>query len=107
MKLISNFNQVTRFLLCVIDIFSKYAWVVPLNDKKGITIVNGFQKILDNSTRKRNRKIVFTERFIRTLKNKIYEYMIAVSKNVYTDKLDDLANEYNNTYNRAIKMKIY
>ena len=33
--------------------------------------------------------------------------MIAVSKNVYTDKLDDLANEYNNTYNRAIKMKIY
>ena len=107
MKLISKFNQVTRFLLCVIDIFSKYAWVVPLNDKKGITIVNGFQKILDNSTRKRNRKIVFTERFIRTLKNKIYEYMIAVSKNVYTDKLDDLANEYNNTYNRAIKMKIY
>ena len=107
MKLISKFNQVTRFLLCVIDIFSKYAWVVPLNDKKGITIVNGFQKILDNSTRKRNRKIVFAERFIRTLKNKIYEYMMAVSKNVYTDKLDDLANEYNNTYNRAIKMKIY
>ena len=64
MKLISKFNQVTRFLLCVIDIFSKYAWVVPLNDKKGITIVNGFQKILDNSTRKRNRKIVFAERFI-------------------------------------------
>ena len=64
MKLISKFNQVTRFLLCVIDIFSKYAWVVSLNDKKGITIVNGFQKILDNSTRKRNRKIVFAERFI-------------------------------------------
>ena len=93
MQLISKFNKRNRFLLCVIDIFSKYAWVVPLNDKKGITIVNGFQKILDNSTRKRNRKIVFAERFIRTLKNKIYEYMIAVSKNVYTDKLDDLANE--------------
>ena len=55
MQIISNFNQITRFLLCVIDIFSKYAWVAPLNDKKGITIVNGFQKILDNSTRKPNK----------------------------------------------------
>ena len=55
MQIISKFNQITRFLLCVIDIFSKYAWVVPLNDKKGITIVNGFQKILDNSTRKPNK----------------------------------------------------
>ena len=55
MQIISKFNQITRFLLCVIDIFSKYAWVAPLNDKKGITIVNGFQKILDNSTRKPNK----------------------------------------------------
>ena len=43
MQLISKFNKGTRFLLCVIDIFSKYAWVVPLKNKKGITIVNGFQ----------------------------------------------------------------
>ena len=55
MQIISKFNQITRFLLCVIDIFSKYAWVAPLNDKKCITIVNGFQKILDNSTRKPNK----------------------------------------------------
>ena len=55
MQITSKFNQITRFLLCVIDIFSKYAWVAPLNDKKGITIVNGFQKILDNSTRKPNK----------------------------------------------------
>ena len=44
MKLIRKFNKGTRFLLCVIDIFSKYAWVVPLIDKKGITIVNAFKR---------------------------------------------------------------
>ena len=54
MQLISNFNKGFRFLLCVIDIFSKYAWVVPLKDKKGINIVNAFQKILDKSERKPN-----------------------------------------------------
>ena len=41
MQLISKFNKGFRFLLCVIDIFSKYAWVVHLKDKKGITITNG------------------------------------------------------------------
>ena len=45
MQLISKFNKGTRFLLCVIDIFSKYAWVVPLKDKKSVTIVNALQKI--------------------------------------------------------------
>ena len=44
MQLISKFNKGFRFLLCVIDIFSKYAWVVPLKDKKGVSIVNAFQK---------------------------------------------------------------
>ena len=52
MQLISKFNKGFRFLLCIIDIFSKYAWVVPLKDKKGIPIVNAFQKILDYSSRK-------------------------------------------------------
>ena len=42
MHLISKFNKGFRFLLCVIDIFSKYAWVVPLKDKKGVSIVNAF-----------------------------------------------------------------
>ena len=50
-------------------------------------------------------KSVVAERFIRTLKNKIYKHMIAVSKNMYIDKLDDIVNEYNNTYHRTIKMK--
>ena len=50
-------------------------------------------------------KSVVAERFTRTLKTKIYKYMTAVSKNVYIDKLDDIVNEYNNAYHKAIKMK--
>ena len=46
MQLVSKFNKGLRFLLRVIDIFSKYALVVPSKDKRGITITNAFQKIL-------------------------------------------------------------
>ena len=53
------------------------------------------------------RKSVVAERFKRTLKNKIYKYMTLTSKKVYIDKLDDIANKYNNTYNRTIKMKLF
>ena len=137
MQLISKFNKGFRFLLCVIDIFSKYVWVDPLRDKKDISIVNAFQKILNQSGRKPYKiwvdkgsefynnsfrkwlkdndiemysihnegKSVVTERFIRTLKNKIYKHMTAISKNMYIDKLDDIVDEYNNTYHRTIKMK--
>ena len=55
MQLISTFNKGFRVLLCVIDIFSKYAWVVPLEDKKGVSIVDAFQNILDDSNRKPNK----------------------------------------------------
>ena len=137
MQLVSKFNKGVRFLLCVIDIYSKCAWVVPLNDKKGVTIVNAFQKILVDSKRKPNKiwvdkgrefynksikswleksniemystdneeKPVLAERFIRTLKTKTYKYITSVSKNVYIDKLDDIVDEYNNTYHGTIKMK--
>ena len=57
MQSISKLNKGFRFLLCVIDIFSKYAWVVPLKDKKGVSIVNAFQKILNNSARKPKKEI--------------------------------------------------
>ena len=50
-------------------------------------------------------KSIVAERFIRKLKNKIYKYMTSISKNVYIDKLDDIINEYNNTYHTTIKMK--
>ena len=112
MQLLSKFNKGFRFLLCIIDIYSKYALVVPLKDKKGI--VNAFQKTLKESDRKPNKKwvdkgsefynnsfkkwlvdndiemystnnegkSVIPERFIKTLKNKIYKYMTAISKNI-------------------------
>ena len=50
-------------------------------------------------------KSVVAERFIRTIKNKVYKYMTSVSKNVYIDKLDDIVDEYNNTEHRTIKIK--
>ena len=137
MQLLNKYNKGIRFLLCVIDIFSKYAWVVPLKDKKDISIVKTFQSILKQSNRKPNKiwvdkgsefynayfkkwlqdndtvmysahnegKSVVAERFIRTLKSKIYKYMTSISKNVYIDQLDDIVDEYNNTYNTTIKMK--
>ena len=137
MQLSSKYNKGIRFLLCVIDIFSKYAWVVPLKDEKVISIVKAFQSILKQSNRKPNKiwvdkgsefynayfkkwlrdidlvmysthnegKSVVAERFIRTIKSKIYKYMTSISKNVYINKLDDVVNEYNNTYHTTIKMK--
>ena len=128
MQLIINFNKEVIFLLCVIDIFSRYYCSVSLKDKNGVNIVDAFRKILDKWGRKPNKiwvdkrsefckspfkkwlknndiemysihnegKSVVAERFIRTLKTKIYKYMTSVSKNVYINKLDDIVDEYNN-----------
>ena len=56
MQLIRKFNKRIRFLLCVIYTYSKYACVISLKDKKGITITNAFQKSLYESNRKPNTK---------------------------------------------------
>ena len=137
MQLLSKFNKGTKYLLCVIDLFSKYTFVVPLKDKKGISIVNAFQSILHKSKGAPNKiwvdkdsefynasfkkwlqdndiimystnnegKSVVAERFIRTLKSKIYKYMTSISKNVYIDKLNAIVNKYNNKHHTTIKMK--
>ena len=55
MQLISRFNKGIRFLLCSIDIYSKYAWVIPLKYEKGVIIANAFQKVLDDLKRKPNK----------------------------------------------------
>ena len=55
MQIIIKIDKAIRFLLCVIDIFIKYIWVIPLKDKNGITIINALQKILDESNRKLNK----------------------------------------------------
>ena len=132
MQLISKFNKGFRFLLYVFDIYSKYAWVIlfPLKDKKGITIINAFQKILEKPNHKPDERSEFynrsmkswleksdiemyskhnkvkptvAERFIRTLRNKICKCMASVLKKFYIDKLDDIVNEYNNRHLRTIK----
>ena len=117
--------------------FSKYAWVISLKDKKGVSIVDAFQVMLDKSGCKPNNiwvdkgsefynssfkkwlkdndiemysihnegKSIVAERFIRTLMTKNCKYMTSVSKNLYIDKLNDIVNEYNNTYHSTIKIK--
>ena len=136
MQSLSKFNKGIKYLLCTIDLFGKYAWVIPIKDKKGTSIVNAFQKLISKE-RKPNKiwvdqgsefynqsckdflkinniemystfnegKSVVAERFIRTLRNKIFKHMTAISKNVYFDLLDDIVNKYNKTVHRTIKMK--
>ena len=77
MQLLSKYKKGIRFLLCVIDIFSKYAWVVPLKDKKGISIVKAFQIILKQSNKKPNKIWVDKDlNFIMLILKNGYEIMI-------------------------------
>ena len=71
-----------------------YAWVIPIKDKKGTSIVNEFQKIISKG-RKPNKISVVAERFIRNLKSKSFKHMTAISKMVYFNVLDDIFNKYN------------
>ena len=137
MQLISKYNKGIRYLSCVIDLFSRYAWIIPLKNRKTESIVEGFKKILDDSNKKPNKiwvnhgsefynnkfksflkeneiemystfnegKSVVAERFIKTLKNKIYKHMTTIGKNVYFNDLDDIVKKYNNTVHSSIKMK--
>ena len=137
MQSLSKKNKGIKYLICAIDLYSKNAFVIPLKDKKGISSVNAFNKIIKQSGRKPYKiwgdqggefynnvfkkwlsdndiimystynegKLVAAERFIRTLKNKLYNHMTTTSKNVYYDVLDDLVNKYNNNKHSTIKIK--
>ena len=127
MPSLSKYNKGIKYLLCVIDFFSKYVWVVPLKDKRGITIVNAFHKTISKWCKRKKilvaqggnfynnllkkvlllniLKDIVADRFTRTLENKIFKHMTDVSKNVYFDVLDDIVNKYNNIVHRTIKMK--
>ena len=137
MQSLSRKNKGIKYLSCAIDLFSKYVFVILLKDKKGISIVNAFNKIIKQSNRKPNKiwvdqggefynrvfkkwlsdndiimystfnegKSVEAERFIRTLKNKLYKHMTATGKNIHYDILDDVVNEYNSTEHNTVKMK--
>ena len=138
MQSLSRKNKGIKYLLCAIDLYSKYTFLIPLKDKKGIRIVNAFNKVIKQSNRKPNKiwvdqggefynnvfkkwlsdndiimystynegRSVVAERFIRTLKNKLYKHMTATGKNIYYDVLDDAVNKYNNTTHSTIKMKL-
>ena len=130
-------NKNVKHLLCVIDVFSKYAWVKPSKYKKGKTVVNAFIEIVNESNRKPNKlwidqrkefynklmqewlknnnaliysihdegKSVITERFIKTLKAKIYKKIGANDIKSYLSYLNKLADQYNNTYHNYINKK--
>ena len=55
MQLLGKYNKGIKYFLCMIDSFSKYVWVIPLKDKKGVSIANGFEKVLNDSKRKPNK----------------------------------------------------
>ncbi len=132
---LSRENKGHKFLLTVIDVFSKHAWVQPLINKTGESILSAFKKIV--KARKPNKiqsdkgteflnslvqkyfksldihfyttnselKASVVERFNRTLKEKMWRYFTHKKNNKYIEVLQDLVNSYNNTYHRTIKTK--
>ena len=89
MQLISKFIKVVRFLLCVIDIYRKYAWDVSLKDKKSITITNTILKILYEIN-----EIVVTNKDTKVYSTHQDKFINSISKNVYLNRLADIVNEY-------------
>ena len=128
MESLSSNNKNVKYLLCVIDDFTKYAWVKRLRDKKDKTVLNAFNEIVSESNRKPNKlwviqgkgfynkrmdkwldnndilmyftynegKSVIAERFIETLKTKIYKTMTANDSKSYLRYLNKLVDRYNN-----------
>ena len=129
MTAFSKFNQGFRYLLLVIDIFSKYGWIIPLKNKEGKTVASALKTIfkerkpekmwLDKGKEFYNKdvkglielysteneeKSSVVERWIRTMKEKMWKYFTDNNTNVYIDILPDLVKYYNNTKHSSIKM---
>ena len=130
MKALSDYNDGVTFLLLVIDIFSKYGWVIPLKDKKGKTVAEALKNIFeerkpeklwtDKGTEFYNKdvkklieiysteneeKSSIVERWIRTMKEKMRKYFTDNNTYTYMDVLPELVEDYNNTVHSSIKMK--
>ena len=134
MQAFSKFNQNYKYLLTIIDIFSKFAWVVPLKDKTGASVMNAFDKVIkirkpeklwvDEGKEFYNNlfkqwltkhnitmyhthnegKAVVIERFNRTFKNLMWKYFTAHNTNKYMNVLPDMIDHYNETKHSSIKM---
>ena len=130
MQTFSKFNRGTKYLLAVIDIFSKYGWLVPLKDKTGRSVATALKQIFKErkptkiwvdkgkefynkevkslvelySTENEEKSCV-VERWIRTMKEKMWKYFSAHSTSVYINVLDQLVYEYNHTKHSSTKFK--
>ncbi len=129
MQAFSKFNRGVKYLLAVIDIFSKYGWLVPIKDKTGKSVATALKKIfkerkptkmwVDKGKEFYNKdvqtiielystdneeKSSVVERWNRTMKEKMWKYFSVNSTRVYIDILNYLVNQYNNTRHSSIKM---
>ena len=129
MKAFEDYNDGYTFLLLVIDIFSKYGWIVPLKNKKGKTVAEALKNIFEErkpeklwtdkgtefynkdvkklieiySTENKEKSSV-VERWIRTMKEKMWKYFTDNNTHTYMDVLPELVEDYNNTVHSSIKM---
>ena len=129
MQAFSKFNRGVKYLLAVIDVFSKYGWLIPLKDKTGKSVASALEVIFKErkpekmwvdkgkefynkdvkdliklySTENEEKSSV-VERWIRTMKEKMWKYFSANSTNSFINVLPDLVREYNNTRHSSIKM---
>ena len=129
MQAFTKFNRGVKYLLAVIDVFSKYAWLVSLKDKTGKSVASALKTIFEERkpvkmwvdkgkqfynkdvkdlielySTENEAKSSVVERWIRTMKEKMNKYFSTKSTNVYIDQLPDLVKEYNNTRHSSIKM---
>ena len=125
----SKQNKQIKYLLTVIDVFSKCVWIIPLKQKTGREVANAFsrilkerrpdkmwvdkgrefynndvQKLVEFYSRENDEKSCVIERFNRTIKEKIYKYFTANSTRKYFDVLDTFVDQYNNTVHSSIKI---
>ena len=129
MQAFSKFNRGIKYLLAVIDVFSKYGWLIPLKDKTGKSVASALKTIfkerkpekmwvdkgkefynkdvkdlIELYSTENEEKSSVVERWIRTMKEKMWKYFTANSTNIYINQLSDLVREYNNTRHSSIKM---
>jgi hypothetical protein len=130
MQSFSKFNNGVKYLLMVIDVFSKYGWIVPLKSKTGLEVAEALKKIFEErkcvkmwvdkgkefynkhvkalgvqlySTENEEKSCV-VERWNRTMKEKMFKYFSANNTNKYIDVLDEMVKNYNSTKHSSIKM---
>ena len=129
MQAFTKFNRGVKYLLAVIDVFFKYGWLIPLKDKTGKSVASALETIfkerkpekiwvdkgkefynkdvkdlLELYSTENEEKSSVVERWIRTMKEKMWKYFSANSTNVYINVLPDLVREYNNIRHSSIKM---